>query len=255
MGLDMHFRLKLFSLHLLSSATVLTLILGPLYFGWYRWPGWYLTDVTRVALVMVCVDVVLGPTLTLIIANQKKSRRELTRDIGVVVAMQLCALTYGSVQLWNGRPLYYAYSEGILQLVQAYDIDADEAKLGREQNPAFAPHWYSLPRWIWAPLPPDTETRKQIMTAAITGGDDVISMPRYFKPWEEGLPSLRTQLKKVDDVAYFAKSEKGKLKDKMRAAGMADDHLDTMPLTGRGHPLLAVIDPASSKITAVFNAK
>jgi hypothetical protein len=255
MGLDMHFRLKLFSLHLLSSATVLTLILGPLYFGWYRWPGWYLTDVTRVALVMVCVDVVLGPTLTLIIANQKKSRRELTRDIGVVVAMQLCALTYGSVQLWNGRPLYYAYSEGILQLVQAYDIDADEANLGREQNPAFAPHWYSLPRWIWAPLPPDTETRKQIMTAAITGGDDVISMPRYFKPWEEGLPSLRTQLKKVDDVAYFAKSEKGKLKDKMRAAGMADDHLDTMPLTGRGHPLLAVIDPASSKITAVFNAK
>jgi hypothetical protein len=255
MGLDMHFRLKLFSLHLLSSATVLTLILGALYFGWYRWPGWYLTDVTRVVFVMVCVDVVLGPTLTLIIANQKKSRRELTRDIGIIGAVQLCALTYGSISLWNGRPLYYAYSEGILQLVQAYDIDADEANLGREQNPAFAPHWYSLPRWIWAPLPPDTETRKQIMTAAITGGDDVISMPRYFKPWEEGLPSLRTQLKKVDDVAYFAKSEKGKLKDKMRAAGMADDHLDTMPLTGRGHPLLAVIDPASSKITAVFNAK
>jgi hypothetical protein len=255
MGLDMHFRLKLFSLHLLSSATVLTLILGSLYFGWYRWPGWYLTDVTRVVLVMVCVDVVLGPTLTLIIANQKKSRRLLTRDIGIIVAVQLCALTYGSVSLWNGRPLYYAFSETVLQLVQAYDIDAEEAKLGREQNPGLAPHWYSLPRWIWAPLPQDAETREKIVATAVFGGDDVISMPRYFKPWEEGLPSLRTQLKKVDDVAYFAKSEKGKLKDKMRAAGMADDHLDTMPLTGRGHPLLAVIDPASSKITAVFNAK
>jgi hypothetical protein len=255
MGLDMHFRLKLFSLHLLSSATVLTLILGSLYFGWYRWPGWYLTDVTRVVFVMVCVDVVLGPTLTLIIANQKKSRRELTRDIGIIVAVQLCALTYGSVSLWNGRPLYYAFSETVLQLVQAYDIDAEEAKLGREQNPGLAPHWYSLPRWIWAPLPQDAETREKIVATAVFGGDDVISMPRYFKPWEEGLPSLRTQLKKVDDVAYFAKSEKGKLKDKMRAAGMADDHLDTMPLTGRGHPLLAVIDPASSKITAVFNAK
>ena len=68
MGWDMHFRLKAFSLHLLSSATVLTTILGSLYFGWYRWPGWYLTDVTTVVLVMVCVDVVLGPTLTLIIA-------------------------------------------------------------------------------------------------------------------------------------------------------------------------------------------
>ncbi len=251
----MQFRLKAFSLHLLSSATVLTLILSCLYFGWYRWPGWYLTDVTRVVLVMVCVDVVLGPTLTLIIANQKKSRRELTRDIGIIVVVQLCALGYGSVSLWSGRPLYYAFSESVLQLVQAYDIDANEAKLGRELNPTLAPHWYSLPRWVWAPLPQDPDEREKIVGAAISGGDDVISMPRYFKSWEEGMPSLRSQLKKVDDVAYFAKSEKKKLKDKMKAAGMADDQLNTMPLTGRGYPLLAVFDPASLKITAVFRVK
>jgi hypothetical protein len=255
MGLDMRFRLKAFSLHLLSSATVLTLILGGLYLGWYRWPGWYLTDVTTVVLVMVCVDVVLGPTLTMIIANEKKSRRELTRDIGIIVAVQLCALTYGSVQLWNGRPLYYAYSEGLLQLVQAYDIDTDEARLGREQNPGLAPHWYSLPRWIWAPLPQNGEEAKKIITSSITGGDDVISMPRYFKPWNDGIPSLRSKLKRVDDVAYFAKSEKQKLKDKIRAAGMADDKLDTMPLTGRGHPLLVVFDPTTLRITTVFRSK
>jgi len=251
----MRFRLKAFSLHLLSSAAVLTLILGCLYFGWYRWPGWYLTDVAKVVVVMICVDVVLGPTLTLIIANQKKSRRELTRDIGLIVAVQLCALTYGSVSLWSGRPLYYAFSENVLQLVQAYDIDANEAKLGREQNPALAPNWYSLPRWIWAPLPEDPDERGKIVTAAVSGGDDVISMPRYFKRWEDGLPSLRKQLKKVDDVAYFAKGEKNKLKEKMKSAGMADDQLDTMPLTGRGHPLLAVIDPKNLKIVAVFKSK
>jgi hypothetical protein len=255
MGLGMHFRLKLFSLHLLSSAAILTLILGSLYFGWYRWPGWYLTDVTRVVFVMVCVDVVLGPTLTLIIANQKKSRRELTRDIGIIVAVQLCALTYGSAQLWSGRPLYYAFSENVLQLVQAYDIDANEAKQGREQNPGLAPHWYSLPRWIWAPLPQDAESAQKIAASAVTGGDDVISMPRYFKRWEDGLPSLRTQLKKVDAVGYFAPSEKKKLKEKMQAAGLPGDQSDTMVLTGRGHPLLAVFDPTSLKITAVLGAK
>jgi hypothetical protein len=255
MGRNMHFRLKLFSLHLLSSATVLTVILGSLYLGWYRWPGWYLTDVTRVILVMVCVDVVLGPTLTLIIANKKKPQRELARDIGIIVVVQLCALSYGSVSLWNGRPLYYAYSEGVLQLVQAYDIDAAEAKLGREQNPTLAPNWNSLPRWVWAPLPQDPEATRKIVTAAITGGDDVISMPKYFKPWEEGLTSLRGQLKKVDDVAYFAKSEKKTLKDKMKAAGMADDQLNTMPLTARGHPVLAVFDPKSLQISRIFRSK
>jgi hypothetical protein len=251
----MRFRLKLFSLHLLSSVTVLTLILGSLYLGWYRWPGWYLTDVTRVIVVMVCVDVVLGPTLTLIVANRKKCRRELARDIGIIVIVQLCALTYGSVSLWNGRPLYYAFSENVLQLVQAYDIDANEAKLGREQNPTLAPHWYSLPRWIWAPLPQDSNEKQRIFEAAISGGDDVISMPRYFKRWEDGLPSLRSELKKVDDVAYFAKSDKESLKDKMKAAGLPDDQIDTMALTGRGHPLLAILDPANLTIRAILRSK
>jgi hypothetical protein len=255
MGLAMHFRLKLFSLHLLSSATVLTLMLGCLYFGWYRWPGWYLSDVTRVVLVMVCVDVVLGPTLTFIIANQKKSRRELTRDIGIIAAVQLCALTYGSVQLWSGRPLYYAYSEGVLQLVQAYDINAKEAALGRQQNPAFAPHWYSLPRWIWAPLPQNSDEARKIVSSTISGGDDVISMPKYFRRWEDGLSSLRSQLKKVDDVAYFPKSEKKIFREKMKAAMLSDDELDAMPLTGRGHPLLAVFDPTSLRIIAIYKSK
>jgi hypothetical protein len=250
----MRFRLKAFSLHLLSSATVLTLILGSLYFGWYRWPGWHLTDVTQVVLVMVCVDVVLGPTLTLIIANKNKPHRELVRDIGIIVVVQLCALIYGSASLWSGRPLYYAFSENVLQLVQAYDIDAAEAEAGRRQNPGLAPHWYSLPRWIWAPLPQNAEVSEKIVASAVTGGDDVVSMPKYFKPWQDGLPSLRGQLKKVDDVAYFAKSEKTRLKERMKAGGLPDDQLNTMPLTGRGHPLLAVFDPVTLKITATLKA-
>lgn len=250
----MRFRLKAFSLHLLSSATVLTLILGSLYLGWYRWPGWHLTDVTRVVFVMVCVDVVLGPTLTLIIANKNKPRRELVRDISIIVVVQLCALIYGTVSLWSGRPLYYAFSENVLQLVQAYDIDAAEAEAGRRQNPGLAPHWYSRPRWIWAPLPQNAEESEKIVASAVTGGDDVVSMPKYFKPWELGLPSLRGQLKKVDDVAYFAKSEKTRLKERMKAAGLPDDQSNTMPLTGRGHPLLAVFDPATLKITATLKA-
>jgi hypothetical protein len=80
-------------------------------------------------------------------------------------------------------------------------------------------------------------------------------MPRYFKRWEDGVPSLRGQLKRVDDVAYFGKAEKKTLKERMKAAGLPDDQLDTMPLTGRGHPVLAVFDPASLKITAVLRSK
>ena len=251
----MRFRFKAFSLHLLASATALSLILGSLYFGWYRWPGWYLADAVHVVLVMIGVDVVLGPLLTLIIAGSTKPRRELARDIAMIVVVQLCALGYGTVSLWNGRPLYFAFSEKVLQMVQAYDIDGDEWALAGRQNPEFAPHWYSLPRWIWAPLPKDPNESSKIVASAVSGGNDVIDMPRYFKRWEQGLPDLRTQLKKVDDVPYFSKGQKEALKERMRAAGLATDQLDTMVLTGRGHPLLAVLDPQSANITAIFKAR
>jgi hypothetical protein len=251
----MKFRFKAFLIHLVSSATVLTLILGGLYLGWYRWPGWYLTEVAKVVLVMIAVDVVLGPALTFVVANNNKPRRELVRDLGIIVGVQLCALTYGSLSLWNGRPLYYAFSESVLQEVQAYDIDSEEARVGREQNPTLAPHWYSLPRWIWAPLPQDADTQQKIIASAINGGDDVISMPKYYRHWEDGLSELRAHLKKPDEVAYFAKSEKAKLKEKMKAAGFADDLPNTMPLTGRAYPLLAVFDPKTLTIMALFRAR
>ncbi|MEP6548525.1 MAG: hypothetical protein ABJD53_13780 [Gammaproteobacteria bacterium] len=251
----MAFRLRALGWHLLASAAALTLILGTLYRGWYHWPGWYLTDVTSVVMVMVGVDVVVGPLLTFVIARATKPRRELVRDIAVIVTMQLIALLYGSGSLWNGRPLYYAYSESVLQLVQAYDIDAAQAEAGRRQAPDLAPHWYSLPRWIWAPLPKDQTARQEIVASAIGGGDDVISMPQYFKPWNEGLPELRSRLKKVDDVAYFGAGDKKKLKERMRAAGYATEQANSMPLTGRGHPLLAVFDSGNVKIAAIFKAR
>jgi hypothetical protein len=250
----MKFRLKAFSLHLLGSATALTLILGSLYFGWYRWPGWYLADATAVVAILIGVDLVLGPLMTLVIASNSKARHVLARDIGIIVAVQVCALIYGATSLWTGRPLYYAFSENVLQMVQAYDIDPQESELASRQNPQLAPHWYSLPRWIWAPLPSDSEEQQKILSAAITGGDDVISMPRYFKPWEQGLPSLRAQLKKVGDTAYFAPSQKKQLKERIRAAGFSTDELDTIPLTGRGKPVLAVFDLANLKIIRIFRA-
>jgi hypothetical protein len=251
----MRFRLTALGLHLLASCMALSVILGTLYLAWYRWPGWYLADVVQVTTVLAGVDLVAGPLLTFVIASSDKPRRVLARDVAVIAAVQLIALIYGTVSLWNGRPLYYAFSEDVLQLVQAYDIDAHELALAREQDAPLVPHWYSLPRWIWSPLPQDPQEHDRIVAAATSGGDDVISMPRYYKAWDSGLPMLRTQLKKIDDVKYFSGADKKVLKERMRAAGIATDRLNTMPLTGRGRPLLAVFDPANLKITAILKVK
>jgi hypothetical protein len=248
----MRFRLKALMLHMLASLAALTLVLGSLYLGWYRWPGWYLANAAQVILMLACVDLVLGPMLTFVIASPSKSRRTLTRDIAVIAAVQLCALVYGTVFLWNGRPLYYAFSEDVLQIVQAYDIDEAEVALARRQKAPLLPHWYSLPRWIWAPLPDDPNEQNRIVSSAVLGGDDVISMPRYYQPWSAGLPKLRGELKKVADIKYFSVLEKRSLEARMRAAGIATDRANAMAITGRGRPLLAVFDPATLTLSTIL---
>src|ERR1700716_3905096 len=131
----MRFRLKAFGLHLTGSACALTLVLGGLYLGWYRWPGWYLTNVVHVAAILGSVDLTLGPLVTLIIANPRKPRRELARDIAVIASVQIAALIYGAGALWHGRPLYYTFSADRLEMVQASDVEAKEIDLGQKQNP------------------------------------------------------------------------------------------------------------------------
>src|ERR1700759_485725 len=128
----MKFRLKFFGLHLLTSVCILALVWGVLYFGWYRWPGWYVSGALGIAGIMAAVDVVLGPSLTLIIANPNKARAELYRDISFIGGAQLIALLYGAFTLWHGRPLYYTYSEGFLEMIQAGDFSPAEVALGEQ---------------------------------------------------------------------------------------------------------------------------
>jgi hypothetical protein len=245
----MQFRLTAFGLHLLGSASALALVLGGLYLGWYRWPGWYLSSVLHVVGIVVLVDLIIGPTLTLIVANPRKPRRILARDIAMIVTVQLAALLYGTATLWSGRPLYYTFSADRLECVQASDIEASEIALALSENPTLAPHWYSLPRWIWAPLPNDPDVAMHIVNDASFGrGKDVIEMPRYFKPWAQGLPKLRDQLKRLDDIVYLSAKEKQSLHTRLSAVGLTPDQRNTLIMWGGSRRLVAVFDPATLRL-------
>jgi hypothetical protein len=244
----MPFRLKAFAIHLAASLGALTLVLGLLYAGWYRWPGWYLTGVGRVVAIMVGVDAALGPLLTLLVANPRKPRRELARDIGMIAAVQLVAFVYGTLTLWQGRPLYYTFSERLLETVPASALTSDEIERARRENPALAPYWYSRPRWVWVPLPEDPQLRQKLMGMAMTQGQDIIDMPRYFRPWQDGLPSLRKALTTIDGVSVFTMRERQALKAEVAALGLPTDQPNALFMFGRETRLLAIFDPASGEL-------
>jgi hypothetical protein len=187
--------------------------------------------------------------LTLIVADSAKTRRALTRDVGAILLVQLVAFGYGVTTLWNGRPLYYAFSVNCLSIVQAQDIEPNSAA-AVAQSSALAPHWYSLPRWISAPLPNNSDEADKIVQSAIQGGFDVTARPAYYRPWASGAAELRGQLKRVDDIKFFSLNERKLLKERMIALGLAPDRADAIPLTGRKRPLLVVFDPSSLRLLA-----
>jgi hypothetical protein len=241
----MRFRLTAFGLHLFGSAAALILILGALYLGWYRWPGWYLAEATHIAGMVVMIDLALGPALTFSVASPGKPARVLARDIAVIVTVQVIALAYGAVTLWSGRPLYYTFSADRLELVQASDIDKPETVLALRLNPSLAPQWYRRPRWVWAPLPDDPAEAARIAQSAVAGGQDVIDMPRYFRPWEDGLSELRRRLRRLDELPYLTPGQKHALKVRLAARGLDAQRSDAMLLWGGGRFLVVVFDPVT----------
>lgn len=250
----MRFRLTAFGLHLLGSALALTLVLGTFWLGWYRWPGWYLAAVMHVVGILVMVDLVLGPTLTLVVAGPAKPRRELRRDIAIIIAVQLTALAYGASTLWLGRPLYYTFSVDQLQLVQASDLKAPQIAAGRRDNPSLAPFWYSRPRWIWAPLPEDRAEAAKLVGNVLLGGADVIQMPSRFRQWSEGLPDLRAKLSTLDQIKFFSAAEKERLKRRLAERKLPTDQPDTMIMWGGSRRALVVFDLVTLQVRAILAA-
>ena len=248
----MPFRFRAFRIHLTASLGALLLVLGVLDALWYRWPGWYLAGAAHLAAIVVAVDAALGPLLTLVIANPAKNRTELRRDIALIVAVQLVALGYGSATLWRGRPLYYAFSVNMLELVQASDLDPADVAAARRERLPLAPYWYSRPRWIWAPLPKDPVASAHIVQSAVSGGYDVTAMPTYFQPWDRGRQALAAQLKTVTALRFFSPAEIDRLKRRMRRAGLPVAQANALPLMGRGRPLLAVFDPKTLRLLALL---
>ncbi len=119
----MSLRLKAFWLHLAASALLLSVFAGLVVFLWYTpWPLLSLQGGVKILALMALVDVVLGPSFTLLIFKPQKSRRELMADMAVIVVLQLAAFGYGAWMLYTERPLFLALVTERFEVVRAPDI-------------------------------------------------------------------------------------------------------------------------------------
>lgn len=178
------FRFKLFFSHFFLGILVLGGLTALFWFNWYAWPAWYLSGAAHIFVLILGVDLTVGPIVTFLVADPRKPRRNLVMDLSVVAIIQICALAWGAHAAWVGRPIYTAFAVDKFVVTQANQIPDEEWR--KAQNTPFAQRVFKPMQWVLAKLPDDLNERLDIVNSAMSEGVDINGMPRYFKPLEQG---------------------------------------------------------------------
>ena len=169
-------------MHFLCSGIV-ALLVAVLVFGvWYPFPYDQLSSGRELLLLVVAVDVVCGPLLTLVIFNPTKLRAELCRDLGIVAVLQILALIYGLTTVLTARPLFLVQEIDRFKVVTAPDVDSVAlAALPEGLRPA----WWSGPLVVSIREPQDARERQSVMIESAVGGRDYAERPEFYLPYDK----------------------------------------------------------------------
>jgi len=167
-------------LHLLVSAAVAAVAALLVFTVWYPTPFNLIAGGTALFLILVSVDVVLGPALTLVAASPGKARREFRRDLAVIVAVQLAAFSYGVYTIALARPIFQSFEVDRFRVVTAVDIernDLDKAPSGIRALPWLGPE-------LIAAVPP-TDPGEHLKSIELgMAGIDLSMIPSNWRSYE-----------------------------------------------------------------------
>lgn len=115
-------RLRAAGIHLLISLTLAALAAALVFGLWYPYPYRDISGGRELFMLVVAVDVVMGPLLTLAVFNATKPRKELRRDLTIIGVLQLAALVYGLMTVAQARPVHLVFEIDRFRVVHAVDV-------------------------------------------------------------------------------------------------------------------------------------
>lgn len=123
-------RLKATGLHFLLSLLLVVILTSAMLTLWYPNNYFELMGGKKLLLLIIGVDVLLGPLLTFIVF--KSGKKTLKLDLIVIATFQLVAMVYGIYVMFEARPVFTVFNQSYFQVVSAVDIDPSELNFGRK---------------------------------------------------------------------------------------------------------------------------
>ena len=184
-------------------SLVAALFAAALVFGlWYPFPYRELSGGRELFLLVIAVDAVCGPLLTMVLFNPTKPLVELWRDLGLVALIQLGALGYGLWTVWEARPLFLVQEIDRFKVIATPDFRG--ASIAGLPN-ALQPQWWKGPLPVAIREPNDVQERKAVLFESVQGGRDYAERPEFYLPYE-GEAALKS-LKRAKPLTVFLQKQ------------------------------------------------
>lgn len=210
---------------------------------WYPGAIFRATGGQELFFLVVGVDVVIGPLITLIIYNRKK--KELKFDLTVVAALQIVALAYGLWIVAEVRPVYMAHNNDRFELIPANALD--EERLAKA-DPLYQQLSLTGPVTVGTKLPADPDEQYKIMTRAIKGGDDIQYFPQYYVPFEQAKDSLRRYGKQLGELTLLNPDNKDEVDVLLRKYSKEASNIRFFPLKAKRSDVTVIVDVSSARV-------
>ncbi|TPH12052.1 hypothetical protein [Litorilituus lipolyticus] len=121
-------KIRYFYRHLIISILIVGSVTYICQLIWFPSPFIELDGTWRALLVLIGVDITLGPLLTLILVNSSKSKFELRLDMLVIVLLQASALIFGLSKIEQERVWAIVHYDGAFHSITKKDISESEYK-------------------------------------------------------------------------------------------------------------------------------
>jgi hypothetical protein len=236
-------------IHLALSAAVAALVFLPLYFYWYPDVLFESAGGRDLFMLIVSVDVAIGPLITLIIF--KPGKWGLRFDLVVIGILQTAALTYGVWVLFESRPVYIAYVLDRYELVRANGFP--DGELEKAHKSGYDNLSWTGPRLVGVKMHTDPTESFNLGVSAMNGVDAQF-YPRYYVPYDE----VRGQVEaKGQPLALLRKrnpTRNPQIDQAIASIGRKEADLRFIPMRAGKVDLAVFVDPKTGdfiKITSL----
>lgn len=237
-------RWKAASIHLSISIFVGLLTLALLFLVWFPQPYFEAAGGQHLIIVLLGVDLVLGPLLTLILFRSGK--RGMVFDLWMIGIVQSTALVYGLYVIAEARPVFIVGVVDRFNLIAAADLAPQDLAEGKK--PEFRTLSWTGPRLIAARVPPPGKERTKLMFEGGPGGKDVQDYPKYYVDYADEAATLLAHAKPLEKLRKTQPASAPMLDAWLAKHGRTDETTVWVPVMARKSSVTMLLDAKSGEV-------